>query len=227
MTPPSSRRFLLLCALGAALGLAGCQQKPPAAAPPAARAAADGGMSMGDPAAKVHVEEYASFTCSHCAEFNNTVFPAFKAKYIDTGKVRYTLHEFATTDRRDVAAAGFMTARCAGPDKYFAAIDDFFHRQAKMYETKDVMGTLRAATGVGMSERSYRTCLSDKAASPRPPPARRRRSTPASRATPTFLFNGKKVKEGEDDRGAGRRLRGGREMSATRRAARRPPSPPS
>jgi len=34
---------------------------------------------------------YASLSCTHCARFNNEVFPAFKAKYIDTGKVAYAL----------------------------------------------------------------------------------------------------------------------------------------
>jgi protein-disulfide isomerase len=184
---------------GAALALAGCQKKaePAAPAPASAAAQADDSMSLGDPAAKVHMEEYASVTCSHCAEFNNTVFPAFKAKYIDTGKVRYTLHELLTPPQ-DVAAAGFMTARCAGPDKYFAAIDNLFRRQAKMYETKDVMGTLGAvAKDAGLSDAQFRACLADKAGVA----AADARSQAALKAgissTPTFLFNGKKVKEGE------------------------------
>ena len=46
---------------------------------------------LGRANAPVTVIEYASFTCSHCADFHNTVLPAFKAKYIDTGKVRLCL----------------------------------------------------------------------------------------------------------------------------------------
>ena len=197
VTPPSSRRALLACALGAVLALAGCQKKPettPAAAP--AAAAADGGMTMGDPAAKVHMEEYASVTCSHCAEFNNTVFPEFKAKYIDTGKVRYTLHELMTPPQ-DVSAAGFMTARCAGRDKYFAVVDDLFRRQAKMFETNDVMGTLRAvATGAGMTEAQLQACLTDKTALAAASARSQAAVAAGVESTPTFLFNGKKVKEG-------------------------------
>src|SRR5665213_2186956 len=83
---------------------------------------------MGDPRAKVTVVEYASASCPHCARFNNDVFPAFKAKYIDTGKVRYVLREFLT-EPVQVAAAGFLLARCAGKGKYFGALDDFFHGQ--------------------------------------------------------------------------------------------------
>ena len=50
-------------------------------------------MSLGNPAAKVTVIEYASVACPHCAAFNNDVFPAFKAQYIDTGKIHYVFRE--------------------------------------------------------------------------------------------------------------------------------------
>ncbi|HEX8469511.1 MAG TPA: thioredoxin domain-containing protein, partial [Brevundimonas sp.] len=43
---------------------------------------------LGRADAPVMVVEYASFTCSHCADWHKDVFPAFKARYIDTGKVR-------------------------------------------------------------------------------------------------------------------------------------------
>jgi protein-disulfide isomerase len=85
-------------------------------------------MTMGDPKAAVKMVEYASASCSHCATFNNTVFPAFKAKYIDTGKVGYTFKEFLTPPV-EVAAAGFLTARCAGKDKYFSVVDAIFRAQ--------------------------------------------------------------------------------------------------
>ena len=79
-------------------------------------------MSLGDPKAKVRVIEYASASCSHCARFNNEVFPAFKAKYIDTGRVHYTLKEFLTPPV-EVAAAAFLLARCTGKDRYFSTLD--------------------------------------------------------------------------------------------------------
>ncbi len=60
--------------------------------------------------------------CPHCAAFNNTVFPAFKAKYIDTGKIDYVFREALVADPA-IAAASFLTARCAGKDKYFQVLD--------------------------------------------------------------------------------------------------------
>ena len=44
--------------------------------------------------APITLIEYASMTCSHCANFDTQVYPTLKAKYIDTGKVRYIMREF-------------------------------------------------------------------------------------------------------------------------------------
>jgi protein-disulfide isomerase len=60
--------------------------KTPARQPAPARGrwpAAPGDMNLGAPNAPVHVVEYLSLTCPHCAHFNAEVFPAFKAKYVD------------------------------------------------------------------------------------------------------------------------------------------------
>ena len=65
---------------------------------------------LGDPAAKVTVIEYASPTCPHCAEWSNNVLPAFRQKYIDTGKVKFVIRPFA---RNTLDAAIFMLAEHA------------------------------------------------------------------------------------------------------------------
>ena len=80
--------------------------------------AAPGDMNLGNPAARVRVVEYMSLTCAHCAHFNAEVFPAFKTKYIDTGRVFYTARELLTAPAQ-VAAAGVMMARCNGGARYF------------------------------------------------------------------------------------------------------------
>ncbi|MBP7817666.1 MAG: DsbA family protein [Phenylobacterium sp.] len=146
------RHALLALALALVAGVAG-----------AAPAYPTGDLSLGKPKAKIHVEEYASLSCSHCAHFNNEVFPAFKAKYIDTGKVRYTLHEFLT-EPANVAAIGFITARCAGADKYFAVVDGLFRRQAEIFETRDLRPVLlEVAKSAGLSEAQVTACVSNPA----------------------------------------------------------------
>ena len=187
--PNFNRRLLVDAALGA-LALAGCSK--------GAGTVDTADMTLGDPNAKVKMVEYASLTCSHCGTFNNDVFPAFKAKYIDTGKVHYTFKEFLTPPN-EVAAAGFLTARCAGKDKYFNVTDAIFHAQQEMFTTGDMRGVLlRIAQSAGLTEEQFNACITDEAALK----ALNERVEKAIKvdkinATPTFVINGKKVKEGE------------------------------
>jgi len=154
-------------------------------------------MSLGKADAKVTVVEYASASCSHCASWNNEVFPAFKAKYIDTGRVRYVFREFLTPPV-ELASASFLMARCAGKDKYFPVIEAVFHNQAEMYQSGDMRGgLLRIAQSVGMSEKEFTQCISDdealKALNDRVEKYQREADITA---TPTFVVNGKKLESG-------------------------------
>ena len=155
-------------------------------------------MHMGDAAAKIKVVEYASASCSHCARFNNEVFPEFKKKYIDTGKVYYTLKEFLTPPN-ELAAAGFLTARCAGKDKYFNVLDAIYHAQAEIFQTGDMRGVLlRIAQGTGMTEKQFDACITDEKALK----ALNDRVDAGMKAdkitgTPTFFVNGKNIASGE------------------------------
>ncbi|MES2344277.1 MAG: thioredoxin domain-containing protein [Pseudomonadota bacterium] len=187
--PNFSRRLLVVAVMGA-LALAGCSKGGGKAD------ASD--MTLGDPKAPVQITEYASASCVHCAKFNNEVFPAFKAKYIDTGKVHYTFKEFLTPPV-EVAAAAFLTARCAGKDKYFSVLDAVFHAQEEMFTTGDMRGVLlRVAQSSGMTEQQFNACITDEAALK----ALNARVEKASKeqkisSTPTFQINGKTFKEGE------------------------------
>src|SRR6185503_19250937 len=185
---------LVASALAAALALGGCA-KP--AADGAMKPQADD-MSLGDPAAKVQVVEYASASCPHCAAFAIDVFPAFKAKYVDTGKVRYTLREYLT-DPAAIAAAGFLLARCAGKDRYFPVLDAVFRGQAEMVKTGDVRGVLAriAKSPGGLTEAQLDACMRDTAAE-KALAARADRHLHADKinSTPTFVINGRRF-EGE------------------------------
>jgi protein-disulfide isomerase len=188
-----SRRYLTAAALAGsvALGLAGCH-KASKGGP------SEGDMTLGNPSAKVQVVEFASASCSHCARFNNTVFPAFKAKYIDTGKIGYTMKEFLTPPN-EVAAAGFLVARCAGKDKYFSVLDSIFKNQEEMFSTGDFRGVLlRIAQSAGMTEKQFNACVSDEKAL-KALDARMQKSIDEDKitGTPTFKVNGKKIAEGE------------------------------
>ena len=185
--PNLSRSFLALAMMGA-LALAACSK--------GGGKAETGDMTLGDPKAKVQLVEYASASCSHCARFNNDVFPEFKKKYIDTGKVHYTFREMLT-EPKSVAAAAFLMARCAGKDKYFPAVDAVFRNQQEMFTTSDPRTVLlRIAQSMGMTEQSFEACVSDEKAF-KDLNERIEKTAGDINGTPAFVFNGKKVKEGE------------------------------
>lgn len=187
---PMIDRRLVLAAL-AALSLAACNKG-------GSSAATDQDMTMGDPHAKVTLIEYASVACPHCARFNNDVFPEFKKKYIDTGKVYYIARE-SLTGSAPVAAAGFLLARCAGKDKYFQVTDAIYRAQDQMFTSGDVRGTLlRIAQSAGLSEDQFNKCITDeKAIKALNDRVEKTNTADHIEGTPTFIVNGKKVADGE------------------------------
>ncbi len=117
-------------------------------------------LAIGDPKG-VPVVEYGSLTCPHCAVFDRTVMPAFKAAYIDTGKVRFIFREFS---RNPLDAAAFVLARCVGDDKALATIELLFSEQDKWAFSDNPLEPLIAAMRpTGMSHDKALECLKDQA----------------------------------------------------------------
>ena len=113
------------------------------------------------PKAPITIIEYASVGCPHCAALHTEVFPAFKAKYIDTGKVRWVAREALAGDQY-LATARLSAGSCAGKDHYFDVTDAIYKDQAKIYGDLHT-GLLAVAKSVGMTEDQFNACLKDKA----------------------------------------------------------------
>ncbi|QTC90037.1 DsbA family protein [Brevundimonas goettingensis] len=155
---------------------------------------AEGDMGLGAPkGAKVTVVEYASVTCSHCAAWQEEVWPQFKAKYVDTNKVRYVFREFPTAPL-PVAAAGFLVARCAGDDKYFDVIHEIMASQAEIFGGTPPRTTLlRIAQGAGLSEAQFEACVTDTKAAEALDKRVKAGIDAGVDGTPSFFVNGEKV----------------------------------
>ena len=158
------------------------------------KAVVDGDMALGAAeGAKVTVVEYASPTCPHCALWQENTWPAFKAAYVDTNKVRYVFRELPTPPA-DVAAAGFLMARCAGEDKYFDVIHAIMKSQSEWRAGGNPRDSLvRIAGENGMDEAAFTRCVTD----PEAIAALETRVKAATDAgvinTPTFFVNGRQV----------------------------------
>ena len=119
-------------------------------------------MALGAANAPVTIIEYASMTCSHCAEFHRTVFPELKAQYINTGRARFVFREFPLEIK---AASCSMLARCiAGNDaaRFHAAVDALFAAQDELLANDTESGLRRIGRLAGMSDESFNACMADQ-----------------------------------------------------------------
>jgi protein-disulfide isomerase len=150
-----------------------------------------GDVFMGSPDAKVTIIEYASMTCSHCANFSTKIFPLVKEKYIDTGKVRFTLREFPFDP---LATAAFMLARCKGNDKYYAMVELLFAQQkAWTGSDKPTEALLSVVRQAGFTQESFETCLKNKSIYDGVNFVKERGAKVFGvDSTPTFFINGEK-----------------------------------
>jgi len=149
-----------------------------------------GDVWLGPADAKVTIIEYASLTCGHCATFHRDTWPALKAKYIDTGKARFTLREFPLDP---LATAGFMLARCNGNDKYVAMTDLLFAQQKAWAFTEKPVDALAAMVKqAGFTQESFEACLKRQDIYDAVTQVKDRGAKAGVESTPTFFINGQK-----------------------------------
>ena len=148
-------------------------------------------MSIGKDDAKVTIVEYMSMTCPHCARFENTVFEPIKAKYVDTGKVRFILREFPLDSR---ATAAIMLARCAPKEQYFPMVSALFRAQGTWAVADDGRAALlQMAKLAGFTQETFEACLTNqKLLDDVQATMQKGDKDFGVKATPTFFVNGKK-----------------------------------
>ncbi|MBK0020498.1 DsbA family protein [Brucella pseudogrignonensis] len=194
-----NRRHVISLAGAAAAGLAlagnaSAQSRSAEATIDAAKVAEPGklkDMIYGKADAPVTIVEYASLTCSHCADFAINTFPTIKEKYIDTGKAKLIFREFPFDPR---ATAAFMLARCAPEDRYFPMVEVFFKQQQQWAGAADgEAALLQIAKLAGFTQESFKACLTNQQVLDDVRATMERGSTEFGvNATPTFFINGQK-----------------------------------
>ena len=147
-----------------------------------------GDVWLGAADAKVTIIEYASLTCSHCATFHKDTWPQLKAKYVDTGKVRFTLREFPLDP---LATAGFMLSRCNGNAKYEAMTDMLFAQQRNWAFTEKPLDALVSLVRqAGFTQESFEACLKRQDIYDAVQQVKNRGEKLGVSSTPTFFING-------------------------------------
>ncbi|WP_420343075.1 DsbA family protein [Paenirhodobacter sp.] len=199
-----TRRSLLLGIAGAAIvavtggwitsrgGSAQTGFVTPAAAQDAAEILPD--TPLGNADAKVTMIEYASFTCPHCANFHETVWPSLKKDYIDTGKIKFILRE-VYFDKFGLWAG--MVAQCGGAPKYYGIADMLFDGQKDWIgdgtETTIADNLRKIGLKAGLTKEQLETCMNDqKHAQAMVATFQKNAQADQIDGTPSFVINGQK-----------------------------------
>ncbi len=146
---------------------------------------------IGDPEAPVTIIEYASMSCSHCADFHNNTLEDLKSEYIDTGKVKFVFRDFPFNYP---ALAGSMMMRCIPNDSRYDYMNALYKLQ-KSWVFRDHGKTkaelYKIMQSGGMKQIDFDACLADvdleNALLEDVMSAQREFNI---RSTPTFIVNG-------------------------------------
>lgn len=173
-----------------------------------------GGFMMGNPEAPVTVVEYGSYTCPHCAEFDETGLQPLINNYVKSGKVAFEMRNFVR-DPLDMAAA--LIARCNGAQGFFPLSRAIFANQQdwmtslqqvpqqqlqalqalppeqQLPEIAKLAGFQQFAAARGVPEAKANQCLSDQQATTQLVQTTGDATSqyPEFPGTPTFILNGK------------------------------------
>ena len=131
------------------------------AAEPAAEATGIQPMVLGEEDAPITMIEYASFTCPHCADFHDEVWPEIRRDYVDTGLVRFEYRE-VFFDRPGLWAS--LVARCDGGMRFFGIADMIYENQREWTagQPAEIADSLRRiGRAAGLTDEALDACLSD------------------------------------------------------------------
>jgi hypothetical protein len=118
-----------------------------------------GEEAVGEEQAPHTVIEYASLTCPHCAHFFEEAFPALKAGYIDTGKVRFILREFPLDA---LARAAAVLVRGSAPESYFPFVQALLRQESKWMVDRPLEPLFAIARDFGFTYDSFQAAFSDQ-----------------------------------------------------------------
>mgnify|MGYP001406369942 FL=1 len=116
---------------------------------------------IGDEDAPITIIEYASMSCSHCANFHKNTLPDLKTEYIDTGKVRMIFRDFPFNYP---ALLGSMMMRCIPNEVRYDYMNVLYQLQSK-WVNRDPKVTKKELYKImqsgGMTKDEFDSCYSN------------------------------------------------------------------
>ena len=116
---------------------------------------------VGDKNAPVTIIEYASLSCSHCANFHNNTLDDLIKEYVDTGKARIVFRDFPFNYP---ALLGSMVLRCIPEDVRYDYMNALFQLQPTWVVRENAKSTqelYKIMQSGGMTKEEFETCTNN------------------------------------------------------------------
>ena len=116
---------------------------------------------IGNDNASITIIEYASMSCSHCANFHNNTLPDLKKEYIDTGKVKFVFRDFPYNYP---ALLGSMVMRCIPSEVRYDYMNALYKLQNKWVVRENAIThqeLYKIMQSGGMNKENYDACLNN------------------------------------------------------------------
>ena len=113
---------------------------------------------IGNEDAKITIIEYASLSCSHCADFHVNTLETLKKEYIDTGKVKMVFRDYPFNYP---ALLGSMVLRCIPINYRYDYMNALFKLQPDWVNKKNkktIQELYKIMQSGGMSKDEFDTC---------------------------------------------------------------------
>ena len=114
---------------------------------------------VGNEDAKITIIEYASLSCSHCADFHVNTLETLKKEYIDTGKVRMVFRDYPFNYP---ALLGSMVLRCIPENYRYDYMNALFKLQPDWVNKKNkksIQELYKIMQSGGMTKEEYDACI--------------------------------------------------------------------
>lgn len=155
--------------------------------------------SIGNPDAKVVVEAYEDFLCSHCGEFTAQVEPRLFDEYVKTGKVRFVYRTFPLQGFEPGASIAANAAMCAADQNQFWQMhDQLFASQNKGMSFYEPENLSKTAEALGMNRSQFNDCLNGLKYSSEIRQTVSEGSALGVQGTPSIFVNGTLLSNGAD-----------------------------
>ena len=114
---------------------------------------------IGNEDAKITIIEYASLSCSHCADFHVNTLETLKKEYIDTGKVKMVFRDYPFNYP---ALLGSMVLRCIPENYRYDYMNALFKLQTDWVNKKNkktIQELYKIMQSGGMTKDEYDACI--------------------------------------------------------------------